>query len=102
MGLTDPIHPNPGPPHYLCQYKQKVLFIHSGFGFVLFSFALGSSWVYSRNLIGTLIKYVLFLQPKNPMYFITLDTLPNKNNCIGGGQRFLVFCLFLKRSLLSV
>lgn len=41
VGLTDRINPNPGPPHYLRQYKQKVLFIHSGFGLVLFRFALG-------------------------------------------------------------
>lgn len=40
-GSPDQINPNPGPPHYLRQYKQKVLFIHSGFGFVLFRFALG-------------------------------------------------------------
>lgn len=49
--------------------------------FVLFClglFALGRSLVYSRNLIGPLISMHYFYKQKNPMYFIKLDTLPNK------------------------
>lgn len=49
VGLTNPGHPTPGPPHYLRQYKQEILFIYSGFRFVQLCFGVVMSLLQEFN-----------------------------------------------------
>lgn len=78
--LTELMHdPHPPLAHLTVSADaEESSFYSLGLLFCFVSICFGVVTVYTRNLIGTLISMYYFYNQKNPIYFLKLDTPPNK------------------------